>query len=381
MVELKGITWDHQRGYDPLIHTTKLFSEKHNVSISWKKRSLKDFGDYPIEKLVKDYDLLLIDHPFIPTAYQDQLFVNLKEYIDTNYLEEIKKQSIGECFSCYTYKDQLLALPVDAAALIATYQPKAFLSLELSVPKTIDELFNLAEALPKDKYMLLPLIHTDIWCLFLTFCAQIGGREFFCLKNGIPKELGETSLELINRIRGIMHSDSINLNPIQVLNIMSKDKDAVYCPYSFGYTNYSLESHTVTRLKVCNSPRYTDSTVSTILGGVGIAVSSYSDHLSEAVAYAKYVAEPTIQETEYFTSGGQPSQKNAWESVKNNKASLDFFKDTQKTIEEAYCRLQVYHWNEFQELSAFTIYDGLKNNIESSLLVEKINELYKKICL
>ena len=51
MIRLKGMTWDHSRGYDPMIATSKVFAERHNneVSIEWDKRSLQAFADRPIE--------------------------------------------------------------------------------------------------------------------------------------------------------------------------------------------------------------------------------------------------------------------------------------------------------------------------------------------
>ena len=50
-------------------------SEKFQVSnpdlrISWDARSLKDFEDYPIEKLAEKYDLIMMDHPFIGSGEQ-----------------------------------------------------------------------------------------------------------------------------------------------------------------------------------------------------------------------------------------------------------------------------------------------------------------------
>ena len=30
MIKLKGMTWDHSRGYDPMIATSKVFEKKHN---------------------------------------------------------------------------------------------------------------------------------------------------------------------------------------------------------------------------------------------------------------------------------------------------------------------------------------------------------------
>ena len=51
-MELKGITWDHARGYNPLIPVSAEFCKAHpGVEISWKKRSLKDFEDFPVSRL------------------------------------------------------------------------------------------------------------------------------------------------------------------------------------------------------------------------------------------------------------------------------------------------------------------------------------------
>ena len=45
MIKLKGMTWDHSRGYDPMIATSIRFSEKHHneVNIEWDKRPLQAF--------------------------------------------------------------------------------------------------------------------------------------------------------------------------------------------------------------------------------------------------------------------------------------------------------------------------------------------------
>ena len=36
MTTLKGMTWDHSRGYDPMIATSKNFAERYNNEISIK---------------------------------------------------------------------------------------------------------------------------------------------------------------------------------------------------------------------------------------------------------------------------------------------------------------------------------------------------------
>jgi multiple sugar transport system substrate-binding protein len=53
MIILKGIAWDHPRGYQPLGAISEEFSKEYPmVSIIWDVRSLKEFGDMPIEELI-----------------------------------------------------------------------------------------------------------------------------------------------------------------------------------------------------------------------------------------------------------------------------------------------------------------------------------------
>ena len=84
MITLKGITWDHSRGYDPMIATSKVFAEKHNneVSIKWDKRSLQAFADRPIEQMVEEYDLMVIDYPHVGEVSAKGLLQNfdIKRY-------------------------------------------------------------------------------------------------------------------------------------------------------------------------------------------------------------------------------------------------------------------------------------------------------------
>ncbi len=62
---LRGITWGHSRGIAPLLAASQWYEELHpGVQLHWKKRTLQEFADFPIEKLTEEYDLLIIDHPW-----------------------------------------------------------------------------------------------------------------------------------------------------------------------------------------------------------------------------------------------------------------------------------------------------------------------------
>ncbi len=44
-VTLKGMTWSHPRGYDPMVASANAWAEKTGVAIEWDKRSLPGFRD------------------------------------------------------------------------------------------------------------------------------------------------------------------------------------------------------------------------------------------------------------------------------------------------------------------------------------------------
>src|SRR5690606_22482026 len=62
-IALKGMTWSHPRGYDPMVACAQDWLEQTGVSIEWDKRSLQDFESFPVEELARRYDLIVIDHP------------------------------------------------------------------------------------------------------------------------------------------------------------------------------------------------------------------------------------------------------------------------------------------------------------------------------
>ena len=68
-IVLNGMTWDHARGYDPLAKGGALFEAANaGVSIVWERRSLREFGEAPLEQYADSYDLIIIDHPFVGFA-------------------------------------------------------------------------------------------------------------------------------------------------------------------------------------------------------------------------------------------------------------------------------------------------------------------------
>jgi multiple sugar transport system substrate-binding protein len=68
-ITLRGITWNHPRGLDPLLAASDVYADLvTGVRVEWTTRSLSGFGEDPLIDLAASYDLLIIDHPFVGDA-------------------------------------------------------------------------------------------------------------------------------------------------------------------------------------------------------------------------------------------------------------------------------------------------------------------------
>lgn len=379
MIELKGIAWNHPRGYEPLIAASEAFKKTNpKVNIQWDVRSLKEFGDMPIEDLIGKYDFITIDHPYMGQADKNGLLLNLETYIPSEELQQLKSHALGKCFDIYHYNSRFYATPIDAAALVASYRKDSIESLGLRLPKNREELKAFYKKLPSEFSIAWALCPTDIWCTFLSLCAQNFGNHFI-QNHYINTKVGVQALEDIKFHAEHSHPESLNWNPIQILDRMGNEDDIIYSPYLFGYTNYSRKNYTKNLVHFTNSPIGKQKDISTIMGGVGLAVSALCKQPTIAANFVMYAASAEIQKGVFTENGGQPASKLAWESTENNVLCNNFFKDTKLTIENAYIRPQHPGWNQFQEHGADIIHEGILKNMSSETIMKQLNELYKSV--
>lgn len=165
-------------------------------------------------------------------------------------------------------------------------------------------------------------------------------------------------------------------NPIQVYDFMTSGCDAVYCPYGFGYSNYSRVGNSV-RLKFADAPAAGQrGYAGTMLGGAGVAVSNLSAHQTEAIVYAKWLASPEHQQGTYFREGGQPASLAAWTDSSVNAAADGFFSGTLQTLQTAYLRPRFDGFVRFFEAAGIEINRCLRGVVKDGALVRWLNEHY-----
>ncbi|GAB5553587.1 MAG: ABC transporter substrate-binding protein [Saprospiraceae bacterium] len=376
---LKGIAWDHPRGYEPLRATSEVFEKKYpKVRIEWDIRSLKEFGDMPIEDLIGRYDLLTIDHPYMGQAHENKLLLSLEDRLLAPYLDKLSKASIGPSFSSYFYEDKLYALPIDAAALVAAARSDLLEQFKLTLPTYRADLFDFYKKIPSPYRVAWPLCATDLWCAFLSLGTQDAGKGFIH-NYKIEEKTGAIILDELKRHLDFIHPESIHWNPIQLLDQMAANDEIIYAPFLFGYTNYARRNYAKKIIHFSNSPSNPATNISTIMGGVGLAVSTQCQYPAWALAYLAYVADPKTQRTIYTQFGGQAATKTAWEDAINNKLCHNFFKDTLATMENVYVRPQHPAWNIFQEEGAALLHRGLMEDRSSEILMKELNALYQTI--
>ncbi len=175
-LKLKGLTWDHPRGYAPLIAGAREYRQSHpGVEISWDRRTLREFGEAPIEQYADRYDLIIIDHPFTGFAAGHDVLVDLAPYITTAERDVFARDSVGLSWNSYWYGAGLWALPIDAATQVACYRPDLLPPLSSAPPATFDDVLQLAaRARTKGQFVIVPACPIDAISLVFTLSANLG---------------------------------------------------------------------------------------------------------------------------------------------------------------------------------------------------------------
>ena len=377
-ITLNGLTWDHPRGYAPLVGGISEYEKQHpEIKIHWDRRTLREFGEAPIEQYLDRYDLLIVDHPFVGFAAAHSALVDLAPCISEVEKLHFAADSVGPSWESYWYGGGLWAFPVDAATQVASYRPDLLLALSPAVPNTFDDVLKLGKKARKaGKYIAVPACPTDAISLFFTLSANLGypipeERELF-----VDDSVGAEVLDRLHAIIALAHPNSVGWNPIQVYDFMINSSDAVYCPYGFGYSNYSRIGNVV-RLKFTNAPAAGQrGCAGTMLGGTGVAISKLSTHQAEAIAFAKWLTSPEHQRGAYFREGGQPASLSAWTDSSVNVAADGFFSDTLQTLQTAYVRPRFDGFVRFFEAAGIEINRCLRGEAKDAALIRWLNQRY-----
>lgn len=375
-VELKGITWGHSRGFTPLVACSQRYAELHpEINITWKKRTLQEFADFPIERLVREYDLLIIDHPWVGAAAATGCVLPLDRFLSESYLDDQLKHSVGSSHESYHYGGHQWALAIDAATPVASYRKDLLEKNKAAIPENWEEVIRLAE---KGR-VAVPAIPIDLLMHFYMFCMAVGKEPFTGEERVVDNTTGKAALKMMMELWSRVDKKMFSCNPIAVAELMTTDDTFWYCPFAYGYSNYSRRGYASALLY------YTDVTFinghkkfCSTLGGTGLSVAANSRYQKEAVQFTAWIASAAVQSTLYADNGGQPGHRTAWEDAMLNRNTNGYFENTLPALERAYVRPRYNGYLYFQDRAGEPLHHYLQNGGKEQEVLERMNQLYRQ---
>lgn len=375
MIRLRGMTWKHDRGLAPMLATAARFHESHpDVLIEWEARSLRDFGEAPVENLAAQYDMVILDHPYIGSMAKSGSFVALDEYLPAEQIAEFAQDSAGASYASYQMDGHLWAFAIDAAAQVSGYRADLLEREGLQLPRDWNDVFEMARVRPG--FISLPLWPVDALMCFFTFCANAGEPFFDAEHLLVRREAGRYALALLRRLKDCSSPNAAAENPITLWERMSTTDTVAYCPLAFGYSNYARPGYRARLLSFGLIPSAGLGAVGSTLGGAGLAISNRSQHRELALQYGAWVSGRECQRTLYVESGGQPGSRTAWNDDHANQIASGYFRATLPVLEQAWLRPRFPGFSNYQNLALETIHRFLEQKISSDETLDELNRCF-----
>ncbi len=347
---LKGMTWNHPRGFDSVVGCNLKLKEEMNVEVTWDARSLLAFGDQPILEFYQEYDLIIIDHPHVPDAVQSSTVIPFEELISADELETLRRTSVGESHVSYQYQGKQWALAIDSAAQVSAFRSDKADRAPIFWSEVLD--------FARSGTLLWPHKPVDAFSTFATLMAQ-KGSPLLSSQSFIDKSVAQEVLSFMIELAGLVPDFCLNSNPIDIAEALVTEDRYTYGICMYGYSNYSRLGFRNHLLTYDDLPSFSGRADASQLGGAGIAVSRASKYPVLAAQVALFLSSPAMQSTSYVTAGGQPGNLVAWKSSHVNALTNNFYANTLRSLEGAWVRPRIYGWPEIQYAASQVIHQIL----------------------
>jgi multiple sugar transport system substrate-binding protein len=225
--------------------------------------------------------------------------------------------------------------------------------------------------------VVIPGFPADVFLNFLGLCISLEGdyerdsSELFSLDAGLR------AFEILHELAAFLPASAWDWNPIAVYEAMAGEGHHAYCPFAYTYNNYARDGFARFRLRFTDPPAVeAEHPVRTILGGTGLAISTFSHNPEAAFSYAQAVVE--WQSGIYALAGGQPALRQAWSAPSLNTIAGGFFQDTLPSLERAVIRPRYAGYTEFQAVAGEPLVECLRHGGAPRQALEKVRELYRE---
>jgi multiple sugar transport system substrate-binding protein len=360
VIQLRGMTWDHPRGVDPLVACCGELGPELGISVAWDARSLEDFEAFPLDELARQYDLMVIDHPHAGMAAASGC---LRPF-DESLAVSLRGSAVGGSHESYFWQGRQWALAIDAAAQVSARRQGS----GVDWPATFDEVLALA----RDGRVLWPLAPVHALMSFFTLTANAGAP---CAIEGdrlvTDRAAASRVLGRMRELAAAVPAECFAMNPIRVFERLVTDTRFTYAPLIYGYVSYARANFRPTRIEFADIPALdaAHGPRGSTLGGTGVAVSALSKHADVAQQLAIRLASADVQRGTYARAGGQPAHRAAWTDAAVNDETNGFYANTLATLDAAYLRPRFNGYIAFQQRAGEIVSAALRGTatITSSL--------------
>ena len=114
----------------------------------------------------------------------------------------------------------------------------------------------------------------------------LGGEPFRQPTRYLPQAMGTDALDCCANSFDSLHPVRFERNPIATGNCSPTPTPVAYCPFAYGYSNYSRAGYASHILHAGRLVSFDGKPLRSTLGGAGLAISKHCKTPSEALAYA-----------------------------------------------------------------------------------------------
>ena len=363
----RGLTWDHPRGYHALAAAAgTLDKATDGLAITWDRQPLEGFETHPIADLCARYDLIVLDHPHVGEAVACEGLIPLESLFDATEIASWGAAAIGRSLASYHYAGRHWALPLDAATQVMAVRPDL---VDAPLPETWDEVLALAARAP----VALSLAGPHAALSFQSIAAAIDGHAPRDPDRFVGEDTGRAVLAIMAPLAAATPDAVRRLNPIGLLETMTQGDTVALCPLVYGYVNYT-QAIAFADVPVARPGGRRGST----LGGTGIGISARTEVTPALLDHLRWLMSDTAQRGFIPVHDGQPSRRDAWADDAVNARHGDFYRNTARTIEQAYVRPRFDGAIAFQTVASALIRDGLTAGTSHAAMLATVQDAYHR---
>ena len=375
MTALRGLTWDHPRGYQMLEALDQLdrgappgTPDRLEVPVSWSRQPLAGFEDRPLRELVRDFDLIVIDHPGVGQAVRDDALIPLDDLVGPQEIAGWYRAAIGRCADSYRWLDRQWAAPIDAAAQVGVARVD---SVDYP-PRTWDAAIAVAARVPTG----LCLGGPHALLMLCAIAVAVGTPPATDGDVFLDLDTGEHAWTVLQRLFALADRETVDRNPISVLDAMAAGTGPVYCPLLFGYSGYQQPGRFPYPLTTFDAPTGSSGRRGSVLGGTGMAVSRCTSHPAAAAAHVRRAASAGIQRKFTRDGRGQASDSGVWSNPGIDRRVGDFYLATRATVTDAWVRPRFAGFLDFQRNASALVRGALAAGTCAGEVVSELNDHY-----